>query len=161
MSVPIEKLTATSLLRLSRYLDTRFNEEGEKPTVPGPWVSYELETIVDDLMEGTGPAPELLTEKIEVLKTLWVNPHFFYENILGFVAVCDVVNGSAHDFEAFILPNSLEMVAAVVEVKDLLDDWKIPAIDFTPAMKMGIARLLAEDGFSQSPMEFIPEHLLP
>jgi hypothetical protein len=155
MTAPVDKLAATSLVRLSRYLDNRFAEEGESLTVPGQWIHFELETIVDDLTEGQGLAPELLTEKIEVLRTLWANPHFFYENILGFIAVCDVVNGVPHDFETLILPNSLEMVAAVVEVQDVLNDWKLPLIPFTNAMKEGIAKLLIEDGFDKSPLDFI------
>jgi len=161
MTVPVDKLAETSLVRLSRYLDKKFSEEGEPLTVPGQWINFELETIVDDLMEGKGLAPVMLTEKIEVLKTLAVNPHIFYENILGFIAICDVVNGVPHDFETLITPNSLEMIGAVVEVRDVLDDWKIPFIQFSNAMKAGIAKLLIEDGFDVSPMEFIPDSYFP
>lgn len=164
MAAPIEKLATTSLVRIARYLDKRFNEEPtESPAIaPGQWVTFELETITDDLMDGSGlPLPDLLSEKIEILQTLWANPEFFYTNIIGFIAVCDVVNGVPHDFETLVLPNSLEMTGAIVEVKDVFHDWKITEPQFSEAMKEGIAKLLIEDGFSQpvAPFEFVPESL--
>lgn len=153
-------LSDQSLVNISRFLNGKFKEDGVAETNPGQWVGFEPETITMEL-NGAEPLPELLLDKIEILQTLNVKPELFFEETVFFCYVCNVVAGTVADPDVFLTPISVEMVAGIMEVTAVLNDWKYPLYEFSDGLKKAVAYLLKQEGFTE-PMEifnFIPaEH---
>jgi hypothetical protein len=154
-----DALADQSLVKISDFLDQTFKEEGHT-TKPGQWVAFEPETITLDLTGGD-PLPAVLLDKIELLQTLNVHPELFFQDPIFFCFSCDVISNNPVDFTTFVMPTSLEMVAGIYEVKELLSEWKFPEYKFSEGMQKAVAYLLKEEGFSEpiEPFDFIPKEL--
>lgn len=139
-----ENIRLPTLLKILR---TKYGEE---------WVDLEEETISLDM----GLAmPQILLDKINVLRILTLEPELFYEDFLFFLHATDVFNNVPADFGSFPTPNSLQIAWSSKEIHNVVDG------EFNDEVKLGVTKLLKEEGYSSAPGPLLevcfPDKLVP
>lgn len=85
-----------------------------------------IDSVALLLQEATGVNLDgtLQIQKLEVCLGVMSDPGLFYEDLVGFIDVCNVLSGSEIDPDVFDPADPLEMAWAVAEIKmlDILDD---------------------------------------
>lgn len=130
-------ISSLSISSLKTYLNK---------VLPTGWENFELETI---LMELGVEYSSLLSDKINVVRLFKVAPDLFYNEVMVFMHVCDVINGNAADFDSIPHLTSLEAAYGIYEASRTLG---LDSVEQSPAFSEGvrevIKHILINDGYS-------------
>lgn len=126
-----------------------------------------LDTVVLELKEQVGVdlTDTLQLSKLEACTAILSSPSMFYEDVVGFIDICNVLSGSDIDPDVFDPADPLEMAWAVAEAK-MLDplDPSEPA-PWSDEVRTYVGAALIEFGHVKPPtgLEFakIPENVNP
>lgn len=137
---------------LKAYLDSNLGDG---------WVELEPETVVSEILAKTGiEYTGALTDKVELIRCLEINPNVLFEDALFFLHAVDVLNGELASFSSYIpMPTSLELAWGIEELKTIFGEAK-KILPMASTIRHVVEYILRQEGY-RSPTKYFKDYVDP